>query len=102
MYSKSQMHRNQIFRPVPYPPVYVYTDLELEQDSKPLRKDQIDSLTYFRENELRLWERCYHNHVVKIFEVYDDGRAAKDYEGHESIYLLMEYADMGTLMSWDE
>jgi hypothetical protein len=46
-----------------------------------LRKDKIDQLAYFRENELRLWERCYHCHVVKIFEVYDDGLGAKDYNG---------------------
>jgi serine/threonine protein kinase len=67
-----------------------------------LRKDKIDQLAYFRENELRLWERCYHCHVVKIFEVYDDGLGAKDYNGQESIYLLMEYADLGTIMSWNE
>ena len=41
IYSKSQMHRTQMFRPVPYPPVSEqgYTDVEREQDSRPLRKD---------------------------------------------------------------
>ena len=30
VYSKSQMHKNQIFRPVPYPPASNYTEVERE------------------------------------------------------------------------
>lgn len=58
-----------------------------------------DALTFFYEYELRLWERVAHENVIKIFEIYDDGTRG-DYDGHPCIYLLMEYADLGTLMSW--
>jgi serine/threonine protein kinase len=64
-----------------------------------------DALKYFYDNELKLWERVEHAHVVKIFEVFDDGsrgglEPSAAAGGHNFIYLLMEYADLGTLMRW--
>ena len=39
--------------------------------------------------------------MIKIFELFDDGTRTLDLTGvgHPYIYLLMEYADMGTIMS---
>lgn len=53
-----------------------------------------DALTFFYESELRLWERVYHENVIKVFEIFDDGTRG-DIDGHPYIYLLMEYADKG-------
>ncbi len=80
-----------------------YTEEERKEDSLPLRKDEMNGYEYLIQNEIKLWQRCEHDNVVKIFEFFDDGRSIRlDRDAKMDIYLLMQYADYGTLMSWDE
>ena len=66
----------------------------------------IDGLSHFFKYELELWQRVVHENVIKIFELFDDGTRNHISDGigggHPYIYLLMQYADMGTLGSVKE
>lgn len=55
------------------------------------------ALDLFYKNELELWQRCSHENVVKIFELFDQiNEDDPNYRTHY-MYLLMQYADYGTL-----
>ena len=64
----------------------------------------IDGLAHFKKYELALWSRVAHENVIKIFELYDDGSDGSGFAslGHPYMYLLMQYADYGTLGSIEE
>ena len=64
----------------------------------------IDGLAHFYKYELPLWSRVAHENVIKIFELYDDWTDGSGFasHGHPYMYLLMQYADYGTLGSIEE
>jgi serine/threonine protein kinase len=41
-------------------------------------------------NEIRIWEKIDHEHIIKIFELFDD-------PDNENMYLIMQLSDIGHL-----
>ena len=65
------MHKVRFTAPVAYGPVKVYTERERQEDSEPLRKDNFNGYEYLIRNEVKLWQRCLHENVIKIYVLYD-------------------------------
>lgn len=44
--------------------------------------------------EIEVWSQVHHENIVKLFELIES-------EGHDYIYLIIEYWDLGQLSTWD-
>lgn len=44
--------------------------------------------------EIEVWSQVHHENIVKMFELIES-------EGHDYIYLIIEFCDLGQLSNWD-
>ena len=46
-------------------------------------------------NEIEIWRRLEHKNLIKLYQIIDDVE-------NDKLFLVMQLADMGQLMKWDE
>ena len=51
------------------------------------------------EDEIKIWGNFKHDNVIKSFIWMEDFRPKNP---HDSMYLMMQFADMGEIASWKE